>query len=370
MAANAQLEAQILQSPDDLALYQVYADWLIEQGDLRGELIALSLRAQWSGSAEDAALATKFMEDHAEVWFGDLADKRGSDDVAFSFRLGFIDSVRIGPALDAYESSDLDFGEVVRSLSQISHYDFIREIAVGGFSDDDDFEPSWDHVIQAFEEVGVPTNLASLTFDCGGYWDISSTNLGRLGPLCPALSRLKHLRIRMGAMDLSAISLPHLESLTIVTGGLTEQNLRDIAEAEWPSLTKLSLCVGQGPGDYGCDVTRPGLLRFLRSVKVPRVTHLGVLNSNFADDVPGALAGTRLLPQLKVLDLSLGTFSDDGARAILERRGEFAHLEELIVNHHYVSPAVAGELATLGPAVTLGGAEDPNEEYRYCVVSE
>jgi uncharacterized protein (TIGR02996 family) len=371
MAANAELEAQILQSPDDLTLYQVYADWLIERGDLRGELIALSLRAQWSGSAEDAALATKFMEDHAEVWFGDLADKRSEKDLLFSFRLGLLDSVRIGPPLDKYECSELDFGKVVRSLSQIPYYGFIREITVGGYMDEG-FEPSWDHVIQAFAEVGIPKNLASLTFDCGGLWDISSTSLGRLSPLCPALSGLKDLRIRMGAMDLSAINLPHLESLTIVTGGLTEQNLRDLAEASWPNLTKLSICVGESD-NYGCTVTLPELFRFLRSVKVPKVTHLGILNTSLSDELPEALSGTPLLRQLKVLDLSLGTFSDVGARAILDRRDEFSHLEELVVNHHYVTTAVAEELATLGPTVTLGDAEDPeggDPEDRYCAITE
>ena len=46
MARNSDLEALIAKSPEDAGHYGVYADWLIQQGDARGELINTQLKRE------------------------------------------------------------------------------------------------------------------------------------------------------------------------------------------------------------------------------------------------------------------------------------------------------------------------------------
>ncbi|MBA3541340.1 MAG: TIGR02996 domain-containing protein [Deltaproteobacteria bacterium] len=53
---NLELEAEIAKTPDEVAPYLVYADWLQQHGDPRGELIALSVELEhaprrWSSMA-------------------------------------------------------------------------------------------------------------------------------------------------------------------------------------------------------------------------------------------------------------------------------------------------------------------------------
>jgi uncharacterized protein (TIGR02996 family) len=65
-ARNKALEAAILANPADREAYTVFADWLQEQGDPRGELISLQL-----GYKEGQA--KKLIEKHADYFLGPLA---------------------------------------------------------------------------------------------------------------------------------------------------------------------------------------------------------------------------------------------------------------------------------------------------------
>lgn len=73
------LEAAQRAEPDDRALSAAYADYLLEQGDPRGELIRLQLLAEDDTLSEDdrAALDLEIEEllrVHAQEWLGGLAD--------------------------------------------------------------------------------------------------------------------------------------------------------------------------------------------------------------------------------------------------------------------------------------------------------
>ncbi|MEO8840737.1 MAG: TIGR02996 domain-containing protein, partial [Kofleriaceae bacterium] len=64
MARNEQLERRLADHPDDRATYEVYADWLQTQGDPRGELILLMLRAEDQPNARLAAQISAFQQRH------------------------------------------------------------------------------------------------------------------------------------------------------------------------------------------------------------------------------------------------------------------------------------------------------------------
>jgi hypothetical protein len=105
-----------------------------------------------------------------------------------------------------------------------------------------------------------------------------------------------------------------------------------------------------------------------------RVRHLGLANTDLADRIAAQLVDSKILPRLATLDLSRGTLGDDGARAILESRAAFAHLEAIDLSRSFISPAVAAELSKIGPRVVLADLQeedtDGDETYRYVQISE
>jgi uncharacterized protein (TIGR02996 family) len=367
---NAELEARILANPDDLSAYLVYGDWLSERGDPRGELIAVQAKLKETpGDAALTATEAKLIANNARAWLGDLAGKEDKD-LAVKWRLGFLDSVRFGPPVDEYGASDLDFPSAIGTLMGLPGTAFVRELVVGS-KESDDYPTSWQDCIDALAEHGVPKALTRLEFNRGGFWDISSTELGSLEKLYPHLAGLHELEIEMGSMNLGAIALPALRSLEIVTGGLTAANLESIGTASWPNLERLSLCIGATDNEYGCDVQLEDAMKLLGRGCFGRVRHLGLANTNLADRIAAALPETKILAQLETLDLSRGTFGDDGARAIIDNAAAFRHLKKIDLTHNFVSDAIAAELAKIGPEVVLDLPEQADDDdYRYVQISE
>jgi uncharacterized protein (TIGR02996 family) len=367
---NPELEARIHANPDDREVYAVYGDWLSERGDPRGELIAVQLKLDQKPG--DAALEERekaLHEANKATWLGELA-KLDAKDLAVTWRWGFVDAVRIGPPTEEYATSEISFPDTIAALMQLPGIGFLRSLVIGA-KDDNDYPAMWSDCIQALVKAGVPPSLRSLAFSRGSYWDISSTDLGDLSPLYPELEHLRELSIELGAMTFGELDLPALETLEIVTGGLTSENVASIAEADWPALETLSLCIGETDNDYGCTVQFSDLAPLLAAERMPRLRHLSLSNSSLADEIAAALPRSPVLPRLRTLGLDLGTMTDAGARAIIDNWQSFAHLESLDLSHGYFSREVVDQLKQLaGPAIALDDLQRADEEYRYCTISE
>jgi hypothetical protein len=97
-------------------------------------------------------------------------------------------------------------------------------------------------------------------------------------------------------------------------------------------------------------------------------------DSVIEDEIAGVVALAPVLGQLEVLDLSLGTLGDDGARALLGSPA-VRKLKKLDLHHHYISAPLAAELKKLGIEVDLSDQEVPDDWgggdlHRYISVSE
>jgi uncharacterized protein (TIGR02996 family) len=68
---EASFVAWIAEAPDDLARRHVFADWLSERGDPRGELMALQLSS--SGAEATAARIATLLKRHQKTWLGSIA---------------------------------------------------------------------------------------------------------------------------------------------------------------------------------------------------------------------------------------------------------------------------------------------------------
>ena len=361
MQRNAELEAQIAKAPDDIGPYTVYADWLAEREDPRGEFISVMLELDPNPHQVDLTeRKLQLIEANKVAWLGPLDAK----DVDITWRRGFIDAVHFGRDDDS-ELESTDCVEMYAALRELPTGMLLRSLTWGAIVDDDG-EPCWDFGTQALVEHGVPESLRRLAFDRGSYWDISWTFLNELEPAYAKLGKLEQLRIEVGHMDLGTIVLPSLREFEVYTGGFTKQNMAAVVGATWPMLERLILRFGED--GYGGNCTIDDVEPLLAQ-RFAHLQHLAIGNAPFASAIVPYLAKSPLLRQLKFLDFSLGTFDDDGVASIVSNAGAFAHLERIDISDSYVSPDAVAELQKVGPYIVVG-AQRTDEDYRYCSISE
>ncbi|GAB7051689.1 STM4015 family protein [Catenuloplanes indicus] len=212
--------------------------------------------------------------------------------------------------------------------------------------------------------------LGDLTFEeC----EISWIRHRDIAPLLTAYPALERLVVR-GTEDLAiaeGVRHPALRDLEIQSGGLPARLLRAVLASELPALERLHLWLGVET--YGGDVVLEDLRPLLAEAdsRWPRLTALGLRNSEMQDQVAAAVAESPVLGRLRALDLSLGTLGDEGAESLLGAGLE--HLEELDLHHHFMSPQVAQRLvdALPGVRVDVTDRQEPRGDWgRYVEVSE
>ncbi len=114
-----------------------------------------------------------------------------------------------------------------------------------------------------------------------------------------------------------------------------------------------------GASDAGAENSVYSVIPLLNRDNIPSVTHLGLANAEFTDDLCAMLPGARILPQLKSLDLSKGTLTDDGALTLLDRREVYGHLELLDLSENLItSDDLEEDLRTLCKKVRVSGQRD------------
>ncbi|MEN7551790.1 STM4015 family protein [Rapidithrix thailandica] len=198
--------------------------------------------------------------------------------------------------------------------------------------------------------------------------EMSWINQSDVSLLLAAYPQLKHFQVR-GGNQLSFGSLHHevLETLIVETGGMDNQILEEIANATLPQLKHLELWLGDE--SYGWSGTVEDLKPFLSRDHFPKVTYLGLKNSEISDEIAKALNDASILDGLEILDLSMGTLGDEGAQALLAN-SKIAQLKSLNLSHHYISDEVSEKLSKLPCQVDLSDQEEEDEYGRYVEVGE
>lgn len=202
--------------------------------------------------------------------------------------------------------------------------------------------------------------------------EISWIRQSDVSPLYAAYPQLEHMQIR-GAEGLRLGTLRHasLRSLVLQSGGLPGAVVREVAAAELPGLEHLELWLGSA--DYGGDATPEDLAPILAGLRFPRLTYLGLRDSEQADTLAQLAAAAPVLVRITTLDLSLGTLSDVGAAALLDNP-TIARLQKLDLHHHFCSAAMMARLQALGVDVDVSEQQQADEyrgqAYRYAAVTE
>jgi hypothetical protein len=203
--------------------------------------------------------------------------------------------------------------------------------------------------------------------------EVSWIEQGDVSPLFNAFPELEILEIR-GSNGLSLGTLQnasHLKKLVLQSGGLPARVVREVIGANLPELEILSLFFGSP--NYGGNATVEDLAPLLAGERFPKLKHLGLCNSEFADEIAQAVAQAPIMKRIDVLDLSLGTLTDEGAQALLDSP-LVSKLKQLDLHYHYCSEAMMERLQALPIEVDVSDHQQPDvydgEESRYCAVSE
>jgi hypothetical protein len=213
--------------------------------------------------------------------------------------------------------------------------------------------------------------IGDITFEeCEISWLMQSD----MSPILQAYPHLELLQVRGGTgLAFQPASKPvheRLQALIIETGGLSRETVLQLYEWHFPALEHLELWFGSD--NYGGDCWEQDLSPILDDLKFPNLTYLGLRNSQFTNELMDRLVRSPLLAGLQVLDLSLGTLSDEGAAKLLDCPA-IRDLEILNVSESYLSGALIDQLRSLGIQVIADEQRSQEEEYnneRYCVVSE
>ncbi len=201
--------------------------------------------------------------------------------------------------------------------------------------------------------------------------EVSWIELTDVSPLFTAYPQLEHLRLRgTGQLSLGRrCAHDKLKSLTIETGGLPPALWQEVLAAQLPALETLELWLGTSM--YGGDVTLADLEPLLQGRRFPALRHLGLRNSEIADQIAAALPQARVLEQLQTLDLSLGTLGDEGGQALLDNPA-LRHLQMLDLHRHFLSNAMMTALQKAYPSVDLADPQNSktDSDDRYVAVGE
>lgn len=368
---NADLEAAIAEDPYDKNTWLALADWYQQQGNPRGELMALHIANKQRPAA---ALFTKYKDDFLGPLEPHVKCYDGSGKDAFTWRNGFIFGVRLAHdhyALDFQAEGkpkvEVSLANVLTTLLDHPSGRFITELTMN-YNDD----PTDDDLQDLIDILAKRAPKTIHRIKIGDDVDqISWYNVGDLSKLWKAVPHLRAFEVEAGSFTLGKLDLPELRRAKFETGGLSKESGMAIAKASWPLIEHLEIYYGDD--NYGGECSIKEVKPLLARTDLAHLRYLGLKNAMFTDDICKALPTAKVIATLETLDLSMGIMTDEGARALAEHADAFAHLKTIDVSENYIGDDGQAALKkAFGKRVQ--GLNDQNEdddpEYRSVQVGE
>jgi uncharacterized protein (TIGR02996 family) len=336
---------QILTDPDDDRPRLVYADWLLREGDPRGELITVQCAlARHAATNEDVGplgplewRERTLLKTYGKSWTID-AETRLKYWGEFGFRRGFIEQLTFnGGYHDTYEKvreaapllralavaglDDLAGSPALEGIEELtirSGFPKLREVEALAMSPHISklrrlgFVYANPSQREVFAFVSLPLHLEELSMGFYGEPFYGRLMLEQLAKT-PQRRALQTLRIRwlrrLAIIKELGHSLPNLETLHLENADLSADDLYAIARA-FPRLTTLDI------GDNDQRVSSLDLARLL--AEAPALRRLRLSRLGLTDAQIAALAASPDARRLVQLDLSTNQLSNDGADRLAE----------------------------------------------------
>ena len=202
--------------------------------------------------------------------------------------------------------------------------------------------------------------------------EISWIENGDMSPLLESFPDLEMLRVR-GGTSLAFKKPKHqkLRALGIEAGGLNKSAVSQLCKAKFPNLEYLEIWLGTQ--DYGGDCRVNDLQPILKGKLFPKLKYLGLRNSEIVDDICGVIVSSPIINQLETLDLSLGTMTDEGGKALLSLPTD-AKLKRVNLQYHFMSPKMLKELKKLPFTLNVKDRQEAEDwgdgEERFVAIGE
>lgn len=273
-----------------------------------------------------------------------------------------------------FEEGDKDAKTMIDEILADPELSELEELVIGcwGESWDNGAQPIIDGIVEHNDKF---SQIKSLFIGDMDYeeCEVSWIEQADYGKLWAALPNMEKLAIK-GSTNLSLGDIQHenLKSLEIICGGLPKEVLAGIRDAKLPALESLSLYIGVE--DYGFDGNIEDIANMLMNSDFPNLKTLGIKDSEIQDDVAKVVTKSKYMSQIEVLDLSLGTLTDEGGQVLLDTLPDYENIKEVNLEYHYMSEDMMAKLKALSADVDVSDKQEDDEYdgeiYRYPMLTE
>jgi uncharacterized protein (TIGR02996 family) len=351
------IETAIDAAIDDPAGYLVYADWLLERDNLRGQLILASHRCAEAVTESERMLAFTawgaLVAVHARRWLGTAVDLIAQTSRT-RWYMGFITELVFDTGYNPRAGDSA--GELLAAVLELPVCRFLRRLEVRNvFARPDELE--YADIVAVLCSRHLP-HLRVLVIAPVDY-RLAMTTLDATG-LIEQQPQLEELELGSAVLTIGNVdgsTLPNLRRLALRTTGLSRAALAPILATRWPHLEELELWFGR---EAQCEVDHSDLWRILSGLAVPALERLRLRDTDFTDALCTSLVDAAILPQLKLLDISMGSLTDDGANTLLANAGKLHHLESVIIDDRDLTSTVRTRLQIALPNFQRGEPRHPS----------
>lgn len=230
------LLATLARDPHAGAL-RVYADRVLEQGDVHGEFIALQLNRAERGSEPDAREETL----RREILEPALREALGRALTACRWEHGFLSAVEL-------EVDDAPF-EALSALVQRPEAQLLRRVVLNALRWDGggDLTPVWAGLAQGPRFPRLEAVVVKVGLDLGNPHIDGPIVIGAVQPLYAAYPALRVLELHGIEHQLGKIDLPELTHFS--ASRLSLDAIAPLVSARWPKLEELELEFGEAGGE-------------------------------------------------------------------------------------------------------------------------
>lgn len=276
-------------------------------------------------------------------------------------------------SIEMYDTTEGEFEEKLLAFCNHENASQVKQLVIGAWGEESD-DSSSEAVELLVENASKLSSLEALMIGDITYEEneISWIQQSDVHAILGAYPNLKHLQLRGGnGLSLGKVNHEKLEKIVIQAGGLGKDVIHQIAKANLPNLKHLELWLGAD--DYGRNI-EVGDIELLYSKDLfPKLQYLGLRNSDIADEIAASLPKAEILEIIKELDLSKGTMTDKGAKALLSNEKiKGGNIKILSVKSNFISSNVCQKLKNdLGvKKVEIKDQKDIEDDWRYVDVGE